>query len=162
MQNSVTYDAFMLDHAAGNLSSAMSLAGDLHVLLSDSGAEVCDTWRLVAHELAERPEDHNGNMDRACELLSGASDTVRWRRGLSGAQYAKAGPKGGKLMRLLPGKSVPTHGHRSLEVTVVLEGQLSDGIRVYNPGEIVFGEPGVQHKPAAKGDVPCVCYVAKK
>lgn len=160
MAKSPTYEAFMLDHAAGNLSEAMMMAGDLHMLLSDEGANICQVWRCAAETMG-----HNfvsKNIDTASGIISDASETVRWRRGFSGAQYAKSGPKGGKLMRLLPGKSVPVHGHKSLEVTVVIQGELSDGETVFKAGDIAFGEPGIRHKPAAKGVIPCVCYVAKK
>jgi len=162
MTKTPTYETFMLDHVTGNLSSAMSLAGNLHLLLSDQGAETYDVWRRTADVMVQSSESMNSHIDDACEILSCANENVRWRRGLSGAQYAKIGPNGGKLMRLLPGKSVPTHGHKALEVTVVLEGQLSDGEFLFQPGDIVFGEPGVRHKPAASGNQACVCYVAKK
>ena len=126
MAHTPTYEAFMLDHAAGNLSPAMTMAGDLHMLLNDQGAMACDVWRRAAEAMGHRRAVTPEQIDSASKILLNAAANENWRRGLSGAQYAKAGPKGGKLMRLLPGKSVPTHGHRSLEVTVVLEGQLSD------------------------------------
>lgn len=162
MSKTTTYEAFMLDHAAGNLSASMSVAGDLHILLNDEGAETCDLWRAAAQAMGPPPQKTRVDLSAACEIITNGTKDVNWRRGLSGAQFAKAGSHGGKFMRLRPGKSVPAHSHKKLEVTVVLQGQLSDGERVYNEGEIVFGEPGVRHKPAAHGDAPCVCYVATK
>lgn len=159
-----TYLAFMMDHAAGVHSPALSLAANLHTLLSDNGAATHEVWGVIGTEI--RREDKAllrlDDMDLACDVIADGYEHVRWRRGLSGAQYARSAISGGKYMRLMPGKSVPGHGHRKLEVTVVLEGQLSDGIGgVYQKGDIAFGIPGQRHKPAAVGDAPCICFVAK-
>ena len=159
-----TYVTFMMDHAAGQHGPAVSLAADLHVLLSDQGALTNDVWSAAANHL--RAPDNNiipaERIDRACEIIAEGYDHIKWRRGLSGAHYSKSDVSGGKFMRLLPGKSVPTHGHKRLEITVVLDGQLSDGIGgLYDTGDIAFGIPGERHKPAAHGDRPCICFVAK-
>lgn len=159
-----TYAAFMLDHTTGRQSHALALAGDLHVLLSDEGASIHDIWTLAAGELSavKLNDEARQRVDKACSMLAGGFDGIEWRRGLSGAHYSRRKIAGGKLMRLLPGKSVPRHGHRKLEVTVVLEGQLADGNgKVYDKGDILFGVPGVRHKPSAHGQAPCICYVAK-
>ena len=163
-QHEETYVTFMLDHAAGQHSDALSLAADLHVLLSDEGAQTNDIWRAAADQLRGRQagETAGNDIDRACDVIAQGYDHIKWRRGLSGAHFSKSAIDGGKFMRLLPGKSVPRHGHKRLEITVVLEGQLSDGVGgLYNKGDIAFGIPGKRHKPAAHGDHPCICFVAK-
>ena len=159
-----TYVSFMMDHAAGQHGDALSLAADLHVLLSDEGALTHDVWRSAAAQIRGQKSDERPvrDIDRACEVLAKGYDHIKWRRGLSGAHFSKSGVAGAKFMRLMPGKSVPRHGHGRLEITVVLEGQLSDGVGgIYNKGDIALGIPGERHKPAAYGDQPCICFVAK-
>ena len=159
-----TYTSFMMDHAAGQHDAAMSVAANLHVLLSDQGAAMNDIWRMAAIEIASDrgAQGSDDSIGPACDVISKGYEQIKWRRGFSGAHYAKSPVAGGKFMRLMPGKSVPGHGHKKLEVTVVLEGQLTDGTGgIYNKGDIVFGVPGVRHKPAAHGDRPCICFVAK-
>lgn len=158
-----TYAAFMLDYAAGNQSPAIALAGDLHVLLSDEGAETWEMWNSISEELrgGSKADDAASRMDAACGVLNTPVDAFSWRRGLSGAYYTKGPIAGGKMMKLRPGKSVPTHGHKHMEITIVLSGQLTDGVGVYEKGDIMFGLPGERHKPAAHGDEDCICYVAK-
>ena len=65
-----TYAAFMMDHAAGQHSAALSLAADLHVLLSDQGALTHDVWRAAADELQAQKTDSLNDKDisRACDL----------------------------------------------------------------------------------------------
>lgn len=159
-----TYVTFMMDHAAGQHSPAMALAADLHALLSDKGSATNDVWVNVAGEIRKTSEglEKPERLNLACDVIACSYDSIKWRRGISGAHYAKSAVAGGKYMRLLPGKSVPRHGHGKLEVTVVLEGELSDGVGgIYQKGDIAFGIPGQRHKPAAHGDRPCICFVAK-
>ena len=162
-----TYTAFMLDHAAGQQNESLTLAGHLHTLLSDVGADMNDIWCMAAKELM--PAAQNGSnartqddLNAACRLLANGFDNIEWRRGLFGVHYSKTKVSGGNFMKLEPGNSVPRHGHRKLEATVVLEGELSDGNGgLYEKGDLLLGVPGVRHKPAAYGSYPCICFVAK-
>lgn len=176
MTHSDTYLAFMMDHAAGNHAEPFALAGDVHVLLSATGAETADLWSIIGGVLLEDgpPEvakessaprslhKTRGTATRAEDLIRERIQGARWRKGLFGIQYAPAGPRGAKLMKLNAGQSVPAHGHKHLEATVVLSGQFSDGHGTYGPGDLVLGEPGKRHKPRAVGDDPCICLVAQK
>lgn len=173
--HSDAYHAFMLDHAAGTLSPAMELAGDLHVVMSCDGHDVSATWDMVADALLEKVsgpavavEDRRA---RACgtrepsaisDILATDFDVLSWRRGLSGVRLAHSGVKGAHLMRLEPGQTVPRHGHSALEATVVLQGALDVDGEVYGVGDLVLGEPGKAHRPAAHGRIACVCFVARE
>lgn len=168
------YDAFMLDHAAGNQSSAMALAGDLHVWLSADGLDTSAVWAAIGGALLERATDgdFSARMDSieprgtapvsVKAVMDMEYDTLKWRRGLSGVRYADAGVKNGQFMSLMPGQSAPAHSHSALEATIVLSGRFTDGHGEYKRGDIVIGAPGVRHKPAAVGDTRCVCYVARE
>lgn len=170
-----TYLTFMLDHAAGNHPQPFALACDLHVLMSREGAEIDTLWSVIGGALLEtgRPAAriHSVRSRRASwkrrrpmtaeDMLDKALAGPVWRRGLSGVQYAPAGTPGARFMKLEPGKSAPMHGHGALEATVVIQGRFCDGHGTYERGDLVIGEPGMRHKPAAVGDEPCVCFVAQ-
>lgn len=174
MTQTDTYLAFMMDHAAGSMSPAMMMAGDLHVALSDQGRDIGATWDVIAGALFELgpPEGHRQVLRRpsgrrgaspiaAARLLDRARGHLSWRRGLSGVDYAPTGVRGGRFMRLSPGLSAPRHSHSALEATVVLAGRLAVGGEEYVRGDLAFGEPGQAHKPAAIGEEDCICFVAR-
>jgi putative transcriptional regulator len=169
-----TYTTFMMDHATGAHTPAMMLAGDLHRLLSDHGGQAADLWdtlggallesvgidvdlppitkRKVADEVPETAED----------ILAISDAGIDWKRGwVTGIGYFNTRTPHTKFMKLEPGKAAPKHGHSALEATIVLQGRFTDGHGVYERGDIVIGEPGMRHKPAAYGDEACICFVAE-
>ena len=173
--HSDSYHSFMLDHAAGTLSPAMNLAGDLHVALSTDGQSVSDLWDSVAGALLERelgldnPARSKRRRLRAqgtsCEvtdILYQDLEELPWRRGLSGVHQARLDVKGAHFMRLDPGQTVPRHGHSALEATVVMQGVLDVDGTAYHVGDLVLGVPGHAHRPSARGDEACVCFVARE
>eukprot|EP00919_Chromeraceae_sp_WS-2016_P024109 GHVR01057096.1.p1 GENE.GHVR01057096.1~~GHVR01057096.1.p1 ORF type:complete len:195 (-),score=30.04 GHVR01057096.1:33-617(-) len=169
-----SYASFMMDHAAGNHAGALALAGDLHMLLSPEGAQSGWLWSVIGGALLDQApaavptaprkvSRHKGDIavESASDLLAMADASLNWKRGISGISYADCGTRGAKFMKLQPGQSAPAHGHGSLEATVVLQGEFSDGHGVYKRGDLVLGEPGIRHKPAAAGDETCICFVAE-
>jgi putative transcriptional regulator len=170
-----TYAAFMMDHAAGNHPESLALAGDLHMLLSQAAARTAFAWSIIGGALLEAdegervrsaplPDARQRKAHRAAAganaILDLAANSPRWKRGLSGVPYCPVGVSGGRLMKLEPGQSVPKHGHSAIEATVIIQGELEDTFGVYRKGDLMLGEPGVQHKPVAAGRQTCVCYVA--
>lgn len=170
-----SYTSFMMDQAAGNHGDALALAADMHMMLSPSGAEQAQIWSIVGGVLLERDPRHAAIAgarparrrpqeclkDTAEGLLALSDGALDWRQGISGVAYANTRTPGAKFMRLEPGQSAPGHGHGALEATVVLQGRFSDGHGVYSRGDLVLGEPGKRHKPAAVGDETCICFVAE-
>lgn len=169
-----SYTSFMMDHAAGNHVGALEIAGDMHMLLNPAGAETAWLWSVVGGAMLEQqpeptqtsprkalPRKSSRVAESARELLEMADLSLKWKRGISGISYATTGTSGAKFMKLQPGQSAPAHGHGGLEATVVLAGQFTDGHGVYTRGDLVLGEPGKRHKPAAVGDETCICFVAE-
>ena len=170
-----TYDAFMMDHAAGSHPAAFALAGDIHVMLSPKGAEAARIWSVIGGALFESagqqdvilsvrqsPPERIATTDDAANLIALADTALDWRKGLSGVSLASTATPGGKFMKLEPGQAAPMHGHSSLEATVVIRGRFSDGHAEYGRGDLVLGEPGMRHKPQAVGNQPCICFVAQR
>ena len=61
------------------------------------------------------------------------------------------------LVLLQPGSSIPHHDHRAEELTLVLSGAFHDGHALYRKGDLCSAAPGMRHRPAVQGDVPCIC-----
>ncbi|WP_290844465.1 cupin domain-containing protein [Henriciella sp.] len=165
MSHADTYHAFMLDYATGNLSASMSLAATLHRLMSEEGDATARVWEAVRANIKAAGDDHKDAIDRmediATEIINTDYDDVMWRKGLSGARFSKLPENSGSLMRLEPGDRVFAHGHSTLEAMIVLEGALEDGRGTFGAGDLVLATPGERHRPAAAGNKPCTCFVAR-
>lgn len=61
------------------------------------------------------------------------------------------------LHKIKAGGKVPSHDHKGLEVTVVLQGSFSDGDGIYHEGDFLVRQPGEQHRPTASQNNPCIC-----
>ena len=162
-----SYQAFMLDYVAGTLPAGLQFAAELHRLLSSEGGEAAAVWQAAMEQLSLSDSNnstgaHQSSTDMdAIDVVLNEMPDIKWRRGLSGATYSEASIGGGRLMRLEPGQSVMTHGHSTLEATVVLSGSLGDGKGEFEMGDILLARPGYRHKPEALGNSRCLCFVAK-
>lgn len=61
------------------------------------------------------------------------------------------------LHRILAGGKAPEHGHRGMEITVVLKGSFSDEEGMYQPGDFIVRKPGETHRPLAAKNEECIC-----
>jgi len=61
------------------------------------------------------------------------------------------------LVRLMPGGGIPRHDHGAEELTLVLTGAFHDGHALYEAGDLCRAHPGLRHRPAVRGDTPCIC-----
>lgn len=62
-----------------------------------------------------------------------------------------------RLLRIPAGSPVPEHGHRGLELTVVLRGTLIDGEEWFAVGEIEEADSDLEHTPCAGTEEDCIC-----
>lgn len=87
-----------------------------------------------------------------------------WPIGL-GARYRPlriTGAAWGGLVLAQPGRSLPRHGHKGIELTCILSGSFADGSGEYLPGDLV--EPLTDHDqpPLVIGSEPCLCVIASE
>lgn len=61
------------------------------------------------------------------------------------------------LLRARPGVSIPHHGHRGSELTLVLKGSFWDGDQQYTRGDLEEADPGVEHDIRIDEAGECVC-----
>jgi putative transcriptional regulator len=65
------------------------------------------------------------------------------------------------MISIPAGKRTPSHGHRGLEVTLVLKGGFNDGFGQYRRGDICVADESVEHQPIADPDEDCVAFVVR-
>ena len=97
--------------------------------------------------------------------VGGGPDAVRWRRVGGGVKQAILPTGKGATARLLfipAGMAVPDHGHRGMELTLVLQGAFADRDESFGPGDVEISDETVEHTPIADLDVGCVCLIASE
>jgi len=65
-----------------------------------------------------------------------------------------------RLLYIPPGRAVPEHGHRGLELTLVLQGSFSDSAGRFGTGDVETATDDTDHQPVAGPGVACVCLAA--
>ena len=97
------------------------------------------------------------------EYVGGDLDAVKWRSLGMGVRQAILPTAKGASVRLLhipAGQAMPDHGHRGMELTLVLQGAFSDGVGRYNRGDVDVETEATQHTPVAEAGLPCICLSA--
>lgn len=61
------------------------------------------------------------------------------------------------FQKISSGGKIVEHGHRGLEVTLVLQGSFSDEDGVYSEGDFLVRAAGEVHRPTATLDQDCLC-----
>lgn len=93
--------------------------------------------------------------------VGGDVDAIRWKRLGVGAHHLPIRTADGvtsvRLLKIPAGAPVPEHGHRGMEMTVVLAGTLCDGEEVFRRGEIEIADEHVEHQPLAGPGEDCIC-----
>lgn len=97
------------------------------------------------------------------KYVGGDLDAVKWRSLGMGVRQAILPTDKGASVRLLhipAGQAMPDHGHRGMELTLVLQGAFSDGVGRYNRGDLDVETEKTQHTPVAEAGLPCICLAA--
>ncbi len=95
--------------------------------------------------------------------VGGDLDAVKWRALGGGVRQAilPTGPKATvRLLHIPAGQAVPDHGHRGLELTLVLRGAFRDATDRFGPGDLEIAGEDLAHKPVAEAGEDCICLAA--
>ena len=95
--------------------------------------------------------------------VGGDLPAVRWRRVAGGVRQAILPTGKGAAARLLhipAGMAIPDHGHRGLELTLVLEGAFADQGERFGPGDVEISDESIEHRPVVLADQDCLCLTA--
>jgi putative transcriptional regulator len=97
------------------------------------------------------------------DYVGGDLEAVRWRPVGMGMRQAIL-PTGReatvRLLHIPAGVPIPDHGHRGLELTMVLKGALRDAIDRFGPGDVEVAGCDLQHSPVAEPGEDCICLAA--
>jgi putative transcriptional regulator len=97
------------------------------------------------------------------DYVGGDLDAVKWRPVGMGVRQAILPTEKGATVRLLhipAGSPMPDHGHRGLEMTLVLRGAFRDEIDCFGPGDIEIADHDLEHTPVAEPGEDCICLAA--
>lgn len=150
--------------AAASIGGAMLEAIDIAPLRAGALSAVL---KAIDADPIEIPESRRrppaaGDVPAPLQRYIGPSlDSIAWRKlGTMAHQFII--PTGDsetsvRLLRIPAGTPVPEHGHRGLELTVVLRGTLVDEDDRFAVGEIEEGYDGLEHQPRAGEEGECIC-----
>ena len=144
-------DALLMSYAAGTLEEGFGLVVATHVSLCDECRARLESFEAVGGALVD-----------ACET-AGDLDAVNWRPVGGGVKQAVLDTDGGSKVRLLSipgGASVPDHGHRGLELTMVLKGAFRDEDGTLARGDVEVANEDLHHTPVAVEGEECICLAA--
>lgn len=97
------------------------------------------------------------------DYVGGGLDAVKWRPVGMGVKQAILPVGDGGTARLLSipgGCEMPDHGHRGLEMTLVLQGAFLDGEERFGRGDVEVADEELVHMPVAEKGVDCICLAA--
>mgnify|MGYP000011717362 FL=1 len=153
------------------LSDAEAIGGAL--LEKNDTAEVSGSmWQGVLDQLDENVDEEDkiiiedtGNLPQPLtDYLKGGLDQLHWRKMGPGLSQVRlwTGPNDERLwlLKAKGGAKVPMHDHRSLEMTLVLQGSYSAGDDRFTPGLIELADENTHnHQPIIDEGEDCVCLV---
>ena len=180
-------DDLLDDYRAGALPHAFSVVVAAHLSLCNACRarhEACD---MIGGALLEQAETAPLNANARARMMA-ALDTPapapaprgsgvfpapvmaelqgrppRWRM-LGGGirQLILSADRSGslRLLYIPPGKAVPEHGHRGLELTLVLQGSFADSEGAFRRGDVETAHDDIDHQPVAGPGEPCICLAA--
>lgn len=97
------------------------------------------------------------------DYIGGDLSTVRWRKvggGVKQAILPTAKDASARLLFIPAGTAVPDHGHRGMELTLVLQGAFADENDRFGRGDIEIANEEMEHTPVALAGEDCICLAA--
>lgn len=86
---------------------------------------------------------------------------IPWRTRLPGFKEYDLGEIDGletSLFWIRPGRAIPAHTHRGVELSLILEGAFKDTRGRFGPGDISVADDSVDHRPIAEKERPCIGF----
>ncbi|MCR9275182.1 MULTISPECIES: ChrR family anti-sigma-E factor [Mameliella] len=94
------------------------------------------------------------------DYIGGSLEAVKWRPVGMGVKQAilKTSPEAtARLLYIPAGTAMPDHGHRGLELTLVLQGAFQDDEGYFARGDIEIADAELHHTPVADISQDCIC-----
>lgn len=97
------------------------------------------------------------------DYIGGDLEAVKWRsvgKGVRQAILPTDRAASARLLRIPGGVAVPDHGHRGMEMTLVLKGAFCDETGWFGPGDVEIAGDDLEHTPVAEVGGDCLCLAA--
>ena len=179
-------DALLMGYAAGCLPEAFSLVAATHVSLCDECRARLAAFEAVGGAVLEEGAFAMEAGPEAClarplprevapvrrrsvlpgplaDYIGGGLDEVKWRplgMGVRQAILPTSRSASARLLYIPAGVAVPDHGHRGVELTLVLQGAFRDSEDRFAVGDVEIAGEELQHIPVAEAGVDCICLAA--
>ncbi len=160
----------LCDECRAQLASFEALGGamiemtDTAPLSDDSLAACLDRIDGLSQANARRPLKRAGVFPAPlADYVGGGPEKVKWRPVGMGVKQALLRTGKGASARLLyipGGQAVPDHGHRGMELTLVLQGAFRDESDRFGRGDVEIADDTMQHTPIAEEGEVCICLAA--
>jgi len=180
-------DALVSGYVAGSLPVPLHVLMDAHLTLSDenralvrglesaAGAQLDDMSPACLSDrdgaLASifgsppplpAPTVSTGNMPSALyDFVGYGIDEIPWKTKMPGFREYDMDDVDGchvSMFWIKPGRTVPSHTHEGMELSLVIEGAFRDDRGRFGPGDISIADPTVDHRPTAEEDTPCIGF----
>ncbi len=95
--------------------------------------------------------------------VGGDVDAIRWRSvggGVKQAILPTSESASARLLFIPAGAAVPDHGHRGMELTLVLQGAFADETDRFARGDVEVADQDLEHMPVADIGADCICLAA--
>lgn len=92
--------------------------------------------------------------------VGGDLDSVKWRpvgMGVKQAILKTSSSASARLLYIPAGTAMPDHGHRGLEMTMVLQGAFRDEDDYFARGDVEVADTETEHTPVADIHEDCIC-----
>ncbi|MFN4057771.1 MAG: ChrR family anti-sigma-E factor [Roseinatronobacter sp.] len=134
-----------------------------------SGALAATMARIKVQ--ASQPDYAAAQSNMHCSVLpaplrtyvGGGVDAIQWRNvggGVKQAILPTSAKASARLLYIPAGMAVPDHGHRGLELTLVLQGAFSDSEDRFARGDVEIATEELEHTPVAEPGLDCICLAA--
>jgi putative transcriptional regulator len=124
---------------------------------------ICSTPREARRPAAGACRGHAVFPAPLRDAVGGDLEAVRWRPLGMGVRQAILPTQGSATVRLLripAGQAVPDHGHRGMELTLVLQGAFRDKTDRFGRGDLEIATEELEHTPVAETGDDCICLAA--
>jgi putative transcriptional regulator len=95
-----------------------------------------------------------------CDYVEGGLENVKWRpvgMGVKQAVLKTSSEASARLLYIPAGTAIPDHGHKGMELTLVLQGAFQDEDGYFGRGDLEIASQDVNHTPVADISEDCIC-----
>lgn len=94
------------------------------------------------------------------DYVGGDLDAIKWRpvgMGVKQAILPTTTDATARLLYIPAGCAMPDHGHKGMELTLVLQGAFQDDDDYFARGDVETADEHLHHTPVAAQGEPCIC-----